>query len=270
MKRRLLALAVIGTVTIAGTPLFAQTEQTGQQISATQKKEKNQRILWGAKISPYVQKVFVTLEEKKIPYELKEILPTKLLVATNQEVPAAFSSISPLGKIPVYEVKSSNKTSKQDADFAISDSAVIMDYIDQTEKNNALRPTCPQANARVSWMIKYADDVLAPLTHKILFEKVVKPGVLKDTTDEAAVEKVLKEELPVVLDYLEDTLAKEKSTWISNTKNFSLADITIVAHLASLKKANLDLNEIIGKDRPLLLAYVTKVLDRDSFKKSMA
>jgi glutathione S-transferase len=117
-------------------------------------------------------------------------------------------------------------------------------------------------------MIQYADYVVAPITHGILVELFVKPSILKEVTDKAVTEKLLKE-LPAVLDFLEQTLAKDKRTWIADTKDFSLADIALVSHLVTLKTAHLSLENLIGKDRPFLLNYVKKALDRASFKKAL-
>lgn len=248
-----MALSIIGSSLSYGAP---KDMDSGKQ----------ERVIWGTKISPYVRKVLVALEEKKIAYELKGTLPTKLLTATGKEVPDDFAAASPLGKIPAYEERSG----KKGEGFKISDSAVISEYLEQTNKNNPLRPQCPKANARVSWMIKYADDVIASLTHKVLFEKVVKPTVLTQETDKEAVEKVLTEELPAVLDYLEKTLTDDSRTWIADTKNLSLADIAVVSHLLTLQSAQEDLNALIGVNRPHLKAYVEKIAQRDSFKKALA
>jgi glutathione S-transferase len=76
----------------------------------------------------------------------------------------------------------------------------------------------------------------------------------------------LKEKLPVVLDFLEETLADNR-TWIADTKNFSLADITIASHLITLSNAGLNLDETIGEKRPNLLKYMSKILNRPSVKK---
>ncbi|MDC3180642.1 glutathione S-transferase family protein [Gammaproteobacteria bacterium] len=94
---------------------------------------KNTHItLWGLKISPYVRKVIVALEEKSLDYTLVEILPKSLLLATNQSVPTDFDEASPLGKIPAIQV----------GDFAISDSAVIAEFLDQLDLNtHNLYPT---------------------------------------------------------------------------------------------------------------------------------
>lgn len=102
----------------------------------------------------------------------------------------------------------------------------------------------------------------------MLFENVVKPGVLNEKSDTVRTEKILNEELPPILDFLEKTLADDRS-WIGDTKVISLADISIVSHLATLDTANLSATKLIGPNRPHLLAYFQKIIDRDAFKKAL-
>ena len=265
MKKRLLIFVLLAGISFAVHPLYAADQTTESKVAVAQKEQEDvERTLWGAKISPYVRKVLITLEEKKVPYKLEEILPEKLLKATNQKIPEAFLKISPFGKIPAYQ--EINMTDHKD--FSITESSVIMDYLNETVKENPLRPNCPKANARVSWFMKYGDDVVAPVTHKILFETVAKPNVLKEKTDAILVEKMLNEELPVILDFLEKTLADNR-TWIADTKNFSLADITIASHLITLSTTGLNLDETIGEKRPNLLQYMRKILNHPSVKKAL-
>lgn len=267
MKKRLLTLVLLAGMGLSINSVMATSNEAAPKtvLTSEQKNESLQRTLWGAKASPYVRKVIVTLEEKKIPYTLQETFPTKLLKATGKEVPAEFAKISPFGKIPAYEEVSS----KGEKPFNITDSAVIADYINATNNTNPLRPESPKENARVSWFIKYGDDTLAPVTHTILVEKVVKPTVLKQEIDLETVSKMLKEELPPILDFLEKTL-EDNRTWIAQTKNLSLADITIVSHLTMISTSSLNLEEVIGANRPHLLAYVKKALDRPSFKVALS
>ena len=269
MKKILTSLLLITSVLTVD---FAFAEGISFSVSSgvkVQPQQNIERILYGVKISPYVKKVLVTLDEKNISYELREILPTKLLLATKQPVPENFAKISPLGKIPAYQEKEVSQTGQTEA-FDISDSAVIMEYLESTVKDHPLRPVSPKDNARVSFFIKYADDVLAPLTHKVLFEKIIKPGLLKEKTDESLVKNILNHQLIEVLDFLEKTLAADKRAWVANTTDFSLADIAVVTHLSTLMDAKMDITKVIGMHRPYLLEYVKKVLSRPSFKKISA
>lgn len=262
MKKFLLASVILLGACFTLNPLYAEDNAAKSNSKVAVIRKEVQRTLWGAKISPYVLKVLITLAEKNVPYKLEEILPTMLLKATDQKIPEDFSKISPFGKIPAYE----EENIKDHEKFSIAESSVIMDYLNETVEATSLRPKCPKANARVSFYIRYGDDVLAPITHKILFESVVKPNVLKEKTDSALVESLLKEKLPVVLDFLEEKLADNR-TWIADTKNFSLADITIASHLITLSNAGLNLDETIGEKRPNLLKYMSKILNRPSVKK---
>ncbi len=223
-----------------------------------------QRTLWGTKKSPYVRKVLIALEEKKGPYKLEEILPANLLKATNQKIPEVFLKISPFGKIPAYQ-----EISRADPkEFSITESSVIMDYLNETIEETPLRPHDSKENARVSWFMTYGDNVVAAATYKIFFETLVKPNFLKEKTDTSLVDTVFKEELPVVLDFLERTLADHRA-WIADTKNFSLADITIATHLITLSTTGLNLDETIGEKRPNLLKYMRKILKRPSVRKAL-
>ena len=257
MEKHLLTLVLLAGIS-AVHPLYAADQTTESKVPV------EQRTLWGTKKSPYVRKVLITLEEKKAPYKLEEIFPAKILKATNQKIPEVFLKISPFGKIPAYQ--EINRVDHKE--FSITESSVIMDYLNETIEEIPLRPNDPKANARVSWFMAYGDNVVAPITHKILFEKAIKPNFLKEKTDTTLVDNILKEELPVILDFLEKTLADNRA-WIADTKNFSLADITIACHLATLSTTGLNLDEIIGEKRPNLLKYIRKILNRPSVKKAL-
>ena len=98
--------------------------------------------------------------------------------------------------------------------------------------------------------------------------RAIKPNFLKENTDTTLVDNILKEELPVVIDFLEKTFADNRA-WIADTKNFSLADITIASHLITLSTTGLNLDETIGEKRPNLLKYMRKILNRPSVKKAL-
>lgn len=264
MKLFFLKIALLlATACTSGALLVANETPAVATLNA--EKAIKERILWGVPISPYVRVVLVTLNEKKLPYTHKKIFPTVALKAMNQEIDPNFAKASPFGKIPAYE-----EISENGSHFALAESVVIAEYIDDVENSHPLRPKCPKANARVSFFIAYGGNTLAPLTHELVFENVVKPSVLKESTDMGKIEKILHLELPVLLDYLEHTLSDGRS-WIAGTQDFSLADIVITSHLATLDFTNLiSAVNAIGKDRPHLMSYYQKVVARESFKKAMS
>ena len=134
--------------------------------------------VWGTPVSPYVRKVISVLEEKQISYKLHQILPEKLLKATNQEIPALFKKASVLGKIPAVQI----------GNFTISDSSVIIAYLEKKcPLSKSVYPIRPNNFAQALWYEKYADTVMTDIFHKIFFEKVVKKLVLNLEADEKVV-----------------------------------------------------------------------------------
>lgn len=213
-------------------------------------------IVWGVKESPYVRKVIVLLEEKKVAYQLNQVLPVSLLTALEKPIPEGFSKASPLGKIPAL----------QDGAIAIADSAVIAAYLEKKYPEVNLYPKALDAYAKALWFEKYADTVMSEVIHtKIFIEKVIKPLLLQMATDEVKVQQAIDTELPSILDYLEQTFAKEGSSMLVG-EALTIADIAVANHFVSLKMAGIAIDE---KQWPLLSQYVGRVLALPSFQKAL-
>lgn len=129
MNKLIFSLAVLLAMSC---PTFHDLNANPTEI-ASDVSQVQERILWGAPISPYVRTVLVTLHEKGIPFTHHKTLPSKLLMARGQPIDKKFSNISPFGKIPAYE-----EVSKDNTHFAISESAVIIDYIDSVVTHTPL------------------------------------------------------------------------------------------------------------------------------------
>jgi glutathione S-transferase len=211
----------------------------------------DERIVYGAGISPYVRKVRVILHEKNIPYTHKDIIHAKGLRATGQPIPADFKEASPLGKIPAYREKN----------WTIADSGVIAQYLEQTYPKPILFPEEPKKYAETLWFEKYADDVLGPVIVSIFRERVAKPQLLKQETDNKIVEESLKQ-LPALFDYLEKSLGTKE--WIA-ANQFTVADIALASQIVNLQAAG---EKIDAAKWPHFAAYIDKILKRDSFKKA--
>ena len=243
-------LLVVWLLSLAGCGWLTQKGQESAQAPAQAAVD---RTVYGVGVSPYVRKVRVVLNEKKLPYTHKEVLPTKLLNALKQPIPQDFQQASPLGKIPAY----------REGDWTIADSAVIAQYLEHNYPEHKLYPSDPREYARALWFEKYGDEVLAGVIHaKIFMERFVKPQVLKQATDEETVQAALKNELPPLLDYLESQL-QDKQWLVGNS--FSIADIAIATHFVSLQLIGEKLND---QRWPKLAAYITRVLERPSFKQA--
>jgi glutathione S-transferase len=93
------------------------------------------------RLCPYVQRAAIALAEKAVPFERIDVdLANK---------PAWFTAISPLGKTPVLKV----------GDTAIFESAVILEYLEETEAM-PLHPADPLARAEHRAWIEFASATL--------------------------------------------------------------------------------------------------------------
>src|SRR5262245_10390777 len=96
------------------------------------------------KLCPYVQRAVIALTEKGVPFERVDIdLDNK---------PEWFLKISPLGKTPVLVV----------GDTAILESAVILEYLEETQPN-ALHPDDPLVRAEHRAWIEFNSAVLSDI-----------------------------------------------------------------------------------------------------------
>lgn len=146
----------------------------------------------GSYISPYVRKVLTALHLKDIAYEIDPIVPF-----FGGE---AFTRISPLRRIPVLI----------DGDVTLCDSTVICEYLEERTPLPALLPASPADRARSRWLEEYADTRLGDVLIWALFnQRVIRRAVFGETTDEAIVEKAIREDIPDCLDYLERELPAE-------------------------------------------------------------
>ena len=146
----------------------------------------------GSYVSPYVRKVLACMNLKGLDYEVDPITP----FFGNDE----FRRLSPLCRIPVLV----------DGDFSISDSSVICTYLDECYPGHPLFPSDPKDRARARWLEEFADTRLGDLIiWSLFYQKVVRPMVWGEPTDEARVSKALEQDIPAALDYLEGELPSD-------------------------------------------------------------
>lgn len=100
-------------------------------------------------LCPYVQRASIVLSEKGVPFERTYIdLTTK---------PDWFLRISPLGKVPLLAVPRGR------ADAILFESAVICEYLEETQRGPALHPTDPLLRARHRGWMEFGSSILADL-----------------------------------------------------------------------------------------------------------
>jgi glutathione S-transferase len=205
--------------------------------------------LYGVPQSPFVRKARIVLEEKGLSYEIENPVPGQ----------------HPMGKMPVL----------RDGDVLVPDSSVLAAYLEKTHPSPALYPADPSDYARALFLEEYADTQMSEGMGAIVLERIVKPNVLKQPTDEERLAELLAaaqrrwcgkamsaagQPIPSVLDYLEGQLREGHDTVFPR---FSIADIALGAHLGWLQVADIELD---AKRWPKTARYQHALEGRPSFK----
>jgi glutathione S-transferase len=166
-------------------------------------------LIVGSYLSPYVRKVLACLEVKGMAYEVDHIVP---FFGDDR-----FSRLSPLRRIPVMV----------DGDLVLSDSSVICQYLEDKQPDPALFPKGIADRARARWLEEFADTRMGDVFIWRFFNQIaIRPSVWGEKVDREMVERTLKEEIPTVLDYLEQE-APADGFRFGNV--LSIADIAIAA-----------------------------------------
>jgi len=162
----------------------------------------------GSFVSPYVRKVLACINLKRLSYEVDPITP----FFGNDE----FERLSPLRRIPVLI----------DGDLSVSDSTVICEYLDEAYSGHALLPRDPKDRARARWLEEFADTRLGDIfIWGLFYQKIVHPMVWGEPGDQARIDRILNEDAPAALDYLERQLPADGFLF----GEIGLADIAIAS-----------------------------------------
>src|SRR4051812_28054698 len=199
----------------------------------------------GSFVSPYVRKVLACLELKGLDYEVDPITP----FYGNDE----FTRLSPLRRIPVLI----------DGDFHCSDSSVVCAYLDEAYGGYPLLPEAPKDRARARWLEEFADTRLGNVfIWGLFYQKFVRPRVWEEEPDHERVNKVLSEDAPSALDYLEDQLPAEGYLF----GRIGMADIAIASFFVNAGYAGFQ----VDRERwPKVARFVAAVLAEPVMAKLM-
>jgi len=173
----------------------------------------------GSFVSPYVRKVLACLNLKGLAYEVDPITP----FFGNDE----FERLSPLRRIPVLI----------DGEFHASDSSVICAYLEEAYPGRALLPVDAKDRARARWFEEFADTRLGELfIWSLFYQKVVRPAVWGEPSDQARIDKAVGEDIPAALDYLERELPADGFLF----GDIGIADISIASFFRNGAYAGFD------------------------------
>jgi glutathione S-transferase len=109
--------------------------------------------------SPYATRVRIQIRKKGLAID---IVAPDLPLRTPE-----FLAKYPLGKVPVLQC---------DDGSSLSESTVIMEYLEDTQSGVSLRPDTPMARAQMNLLIRYADTHLGPNALFPIFKMLMAPG----------------------------------------------------------------------------------------------
>jgi glutathione S-transferase len=201
--------------------------------------------IYGVPLSIHVRKVVVAALEKRLEHRVEAVFPF--------DPPPGWRELSPTGKIPAL----------RHGELTLADSSVIVAYLEKRFPEHALVPADPAQYARVLWFEEYVDSQIAPDVIGLFRQKVLRPMIHKIATDAAEVERLLHQELPPKLDYLESSLQGEYLV----DGRLSLADITLASDLTVFHYLGCRLD---AARHPKIAAHFRRMLSRDSFRTALA
>jgi glutathione S-transferase len=189
--------------------------------------------------SPYAWRVWLALECKGIPYELR----TMSFSAGDLKRPE-FRAINPRGKVPAIT----------DDGFALYESVAIVEYLDERYRSGpALFPGDAHRRALVRRLVQEADQYYAIAMEKIVDQVLFTPQDRWDLQAIAAARSAVAEEL-------QRWEAAAQTAFLAGSEP-SAADFTLYPLIAltlrmQKKKADLDVPAIIG---PNVAAWMRRI-----------
>ena len=200
----------------------------------------------GSFVSPYVRKVLACLELKGLGYRVDPITP----FFGGDE----FERLSPLRRIPVLI----------DGDVTLCDSSVICAYLEEAYPTTPLLPGHTKDRARARWLEEYADTRLGDLfIWGLFYQRVVRPLVWGEPGDEARIARILAEDAPAALDYLERELPVSGFLF----GELGLADISVASFFRNAEYAGFTID---AERWPKVARFVGEVLGQPVFAKLKA
>jgi len=190
----------------------------------------------GSYLSPFVRKVLACLDLKGLAYEIDPIPP---FFGDDR-----FTQLNPLRRVPVLI----------DDRVTLADSSVIAQYLEDRYAQPALFPADVAARARARWFEEYADTRIADVLVWGIFRKaVLEPGIFGMKRDVGGIERIVRDELPGVLDYLESCLPREGFL-------FDVPGIADLSLAVSFRNLGFARQRVDAERWPTTAAYVDRVL----------
>jgi glutathione S-transferase len=192
-----------------------------------------------------VRKTLVTANLKGIEHTVEPVIPFT--------PPPNWSSLSPTGLIPAM----------QDGDLTLAESTAICFYMERMKVTPAILPADTAAYSRVLFFDGYAGHVFRTVIHGLFFQKIITPAILKGTTDQSAIDKILATTQPKVFQYLES----QAGTKFLVGDTLTLADIGIVSNLINYQYLGFPIDKAKYSK---LATYVRGIIALEPFQRALS
>jgi len=228
--------------------------------------------LYRYKNSICTQKVLITLDEKKLPFETQDVN-----LFLNEQYSPEYLKINPKGVVPSLD---------HDGRIVI-ESTLICEYLDETFNDALLIPDDPYRRSQMRLWAKAIDEGIFEATREISFSAMFRER-LRNMTEEQRQERFRNVGDPERTDryksvyehgvdshYVEEGIAAYEKlfknmdaaladgrTWLDGV-DFTLGDIALVPYFARLDY--LCLLDIWLEDRPKVMAWFDRARARPSF-----
>jgi len=199
----------------------------------------------GVPISVHVRKTIVTANLKNIEHTVDPVIPFT--------PPPNWSVLSPTSLIPAM----------QEGDFTLAESGAICFYMERLKASPSILPADTRACSRVLFFDGYSGHVFRSVIHGLFFQKIIAPALLKGTTDQSVVDKILATTQPKVFEYLESQAGGKFLVGGSLT----LADIGIVSNLINYQYLGFPIDKA---KYPKLATYVRGIIALDPFQQTLS
>lgn len=188
--------------------------------------------------SPYAWKIWLALEHKQLPYELRLLSFDRGDLRTPE-----FLAINPRARVPALT----------DGDLNLWESSAILEYLEDAYPERPLLPRDARARARVRRITAEADTYLYPLVRPMFQGTLYKPAADRDPVAIAAAQDTFLAELERFAGYL-------RGEWFGDD-HLSFADVTIYPQLRLAQRIEERLPEfpLVHRFPPALLAFMRRV-----------
>lgn len=197
--------------------------------------------IYGVPVSVHTRKAIVTAALKGLPSELVPVIPF--------HPPENWSSLSPTGLIPAMT----------HGDFTLADSTAICHYLERLRPEPSILPKDDKLAARALFFDAYAGGTLyRNVVHGLFVQKVIRPKILNQPTDNSAIEAILANTQPPIFDFLERSVGEAPF----GGDELTMADIAVTSNLVNYRYLGFSIDE---ERCPRLAAYFKRRIALEFF-----